>query len=126
MRNGLNLHGYQPPTREDMVSWQSSMRQAFFEGVTEDDIRAIVGKLVADAKGGDKAAARIILSYAVGNPQVSVKQAVIVTDPAPLPAPLPKAPAKSLPGTAARVEDMAKRASRGQEIFDRRDRRAAE
>jgi hypothetical protein len=45
------------------------MRQVLLECVSEEDLRDIVAQVVQKAKQGDLAAARLVLSYAVGKPQ---------------------------------------------------------
>ncbi len=44
------------------------MRAALLQAVTVGDIKAIVGKLVEQAKGGDIAAIRELLDRAIGKP----------------------------------------------------------
>src|SRR5207302_545944 len=46
----------------------AAMRQVVQEAVSEEDLRAIVGKLVEQAKEGNIAAAKLVLAYAVGKP----------------------------------------------------------
>jgi hypothetical protein len=46
----------------------AALRQAALEGITPDDMRSIMTKLAALAKDGDVAAAKIVLSYAIGKP----------------------------------------------------------
>lgn len=110
-----------PPRKmNEFTDWQTRMRTAFFEAVSEDDMRQIVESLVAKAKAGDMAAIRMLLSYGIGSPTVKVQNAVIMNDPKPL-APLPIAPAKVLPG-AAKLDVFAQRAANGQALFDPRDK----
>jgi hypothetical protein len=98
-----------------------------FEALDEGAIREIVEALVAKAKAGDLPAARLLLTYAVGQPGVTVRgNAVIVqgggqarTD-AGL-APLPAAPTVALPGTESKVDAMARRAANGQPLCVARD-----
>jgi hypothetical protein len=123
----MKLKQYTPPTRADMAGWQDRMRQSFFEGVGVDDMREIVAGLVEKAKKGDLAAVKILLAYGIGSPNVSVTatNAVVAVggrEPAPLPAP----PSVTLPGTAARVDDMARRVANGQALFSGKDRKIAE
>lgn len=47
------------------------LRQLFVTAVTEDDVRAIVAKLVELAKGGDIQAANLLLTRALGKPSTS-------------------------------------------------------
>ena len=44
------------------------MRSRFLEAVTEDDLDTVARKLVDMAKGGDLAAAKLLLAYAIGQP----------------------------------------------------------
>ena len=43
-------------------------RAAVVEAVTEADLRAVVRSMVKAARGGDVAAAKLVLSYTVGKP----------------------------------------------------------
>lgn len=47
----------------------AKLRSALYEAVTDDDLRAIVAKLVESAKGGDIAAAREVLDRLLGRPE---------------------------------------------------------
>jgi hypothetical protein len=47
----------------------AQMRQVVLQCVSEEDLRDIVAQVVQKAKQGDLAAARLVLSYAVGKPQ---------------------------------------------------------
>jgi hypothetical protein len=106
-------------TRVEIQDWQATLRQALFEALDSDAVRDVVTALVEKAKKGDIQAARLLLTYAVGTPNVSVKNAVIVNGET---AALPTRPARSLPGTTDRLDDYARRARNGQPMFDRRDR----
>ena len=44
-------------------------RSLVAETVTDDDVRGIVGNLVKRAKDGNLTAAKLVLSYVVGNPE---------------------------------------------------------
>lgn len=95
------------------------MRQAVFEALDEDAIRDVIGGMVEKAKKGDVGAARLLLNYAVGNPTVQVKNAVIMQgDPS---RPLPAAPTHELPGTSAKLRILHERAQSGRELYDGRD-----
>ena len=50
----------------------AALRKAFLESVTTADIAAIAAALLAKAKEGDVAAAKLVLSYAVGKPEATV------------------------------------------------------
>ena len=47
------------------------LRQLFVQAVSEDDVTAIVAKLVAMAKAGDIQAANLLLTRALGKPSTS-------------------------------------------------------
>jgi hypothetical protein len=46
----------------------AALRRALIESITEEDIRAVAARLLEGAKAGDVAAARLLLSYAIGKP----------------------------------------------------------
>ena len=46
----------------------SQLRSLIVEELADDDLQAIVRRMVDDAKAGDKAAAKLLLSYAIGKP----------------------------------------------------------
>src|SRR5258708_16801755 len=48
------------------------LRRLLVERVSDDDLGAIVDKLVEKAREGDLAAARLVLSYTVGKPTAAV------------------------------------------------------
>jgi len=50
----------------------AALRQVLLQSVSEQDISAIVATLVEQAKGGDQAAAKLVLSYTVGKPTTAV------------------------------------------------------
>jgi hypothetical protein len=109
-----------------VADWQLRMRRALFEAVSEDDIREIVEGLVRKAKDGDLQATRMLLTFVLGSSSVNVKQAVIVQEHGGALAPLPAPPVRVLPGTADKVEAMARRAANGQELFHAKDRKTGE
>lgn len=47
----------------------AELRSALFAAVSADDLRAVVAAMLSQAKRGDVAAAKLILSYTVGKPQ---------------------------------------------------------
>ena len=49
------------------ADWQTKMRQAVVNAITEDDVAAIVKNIVARAKNGDRQAIQLVLAY-VGPP----------------------------------------------------------
>ena len=58
--------------------WQMDLRQAMFDAVTDGDVREIVQGLIKRAKEGDIGATKLLLTYLVGGPSISVRQAVFV------------------------------------------------
>lgn len=46
----------------------AELRTALFEELTADKLRAVIGAVIAAAVGGDVPAARLVLSYALGEP----------------------------------------------------------
>ena len=57
------------------------LRQLFVTAVSEDDIRAIVAKLVELAKAGDIQAANLLLTRALGKPSTSDNSLPIDSEP---------------------------------------------
>jgi hypothetical protein len=47
----------------------AAMRQALMDAVSDEDVAAISKKMVELARGGDVAAARLVLGYVIGKPQ---------------------------------------------------------
>ena len=54
-----------------VARYAQRLRQLFVQAVTEDDVTAIVQKLVAMAKDGDIQAANLLLTRALGKPSTS-------------------------------------------------------
>ena len=52
----------------------SRLRSLIVEELTDGDLQAIVRKMIATAKAGDKVAAKLLLSYAAGKPTDPVCQ----------------------------------------------------
>jgi hypothetical protein len=50
----------------------AALRKAFLQGVTPEDLAAIAAALLAKAKEGDLAAAKLVLAYAIGKPEAAV------------------------------------------------------
>ncbi|HEY3323424.1 MAG TPA: hypothetical protein VGP72_23415 [Planctomycetota bacterium] len=50
----------------------AKLRLQMLGSVSEDDMRSIVAAVVAKAKAGDLAAARVVFDYLVGKPQITV------------------------------------------------------
>jgi hypothetical protein len=137
MKSGNGKSVVHVPSHQEVIDWQAQLRRALFEALDANVIREVVGAMVEKAKKGDIAAARLVLTYAVGNPTVNVKNAVFMggnghagvgpgaglnPSPNPNPAPLPAAPTRALPGTPEKFDVLANRAQGGKALFDSRDR----
>lgn len=46
--------------------WQSDLRAAMFDGITAGDVKAIVTRMVTNAKNGDPAAIKMVFDYVLG------------------------------------------------------------
>jgi hypothetical protein len=46
----------------------AELRRAFMNAISKEDIQAIVARLLADAKKGNQAAAKLVLQYGLGTP----------------------------------------------------------
>jgi len=55
----------------------ATLRALLFEAVTDDDLRAVVGKLIEQAKGGDLAAIREPLDRTLGKAPAAVALDVV-------------------------------------------------
>lgn len=109
----------QRPTAETVLDWQTRMRMAFIEGLGEADMKEVVKGLVNQAKAGDMAAIRMVLSYAVGTPSARGADSCEELPPAPI----PKVISKALPRTPEKLTAFAKRAANGEALFHVEDAR---
>jgi hypothetical protein len=107
----------QTPSRETVMEWQTRMRTAFIDGVTEDDMRGVVKALVAKAKSGDMGAIRMLLTYAVGTPASGSADEAIEMPPAPL----SLSPTTALPATPDKLATFTERAAKGESLFHPKD-----
>jgi plasmid stability protein len=63
------------------LSLQNDLRAAMFNGITEDDVRAIVAKQVERAKEGDPASLKFVFEQVLGTKTpISIKQTNVITD----------------------------------------------
>jgi hypothetical protein len=92
-------------TPMDVNSWQARMRAAVLQSVGTDDIRDIMAAIVQKAKKGDLQAARLVLSYAVGNPPRG--------DGDPITDGRTDAPTGARPGSSAKLDVLARRVANG-------------
>jgi hypothetical protein len=75
--NGKDAHGrFAPGNRggpgNPFARQCAALRQAFFDAITEEDMHAIAGELAVQARMGDKAAIKLLLSYVLGKPTAPV------------------------------------------------------
>ena len=64
-----------------IVDWQSGLRMAAFDAITEDDVKQIVANQVKKAKEGDPNAIKFVMGTVLGsNKPVTIKQTQIITD----------------------------------------------
>lgn len=66
------------PKPEGVGAWAEKLREAAFNAVREADITELMESLIARAKGGDLAAARLVLTYLTGGGAPRVQQVVVV------------------------------------------------
>jgi ribosomal protein L17 len=92
-------------TPADISSWQARMRAAVVQSVGAEEIRDIMEAIVAKAKKGDLQAARLVLSYAVGNPPRGDSDQVIDHGPG--------VSTDARPGTPAKLDVLARRFANG-------------
>lgn len=115
-----------PPANE-VATYQSKLRAAMFDGIAEGDIREIVTGIVKRAKKGDDKAIKLVFDYLLGGvdggrpnsaTQVNVYNESAVDHPS---AKKPDRPTLAGRGTRAKVEAMAERAERGEELHHEED-----
>lgn len=53
----------------EVVSWQTKLRQAMYDAVSETDVKAIVRQQVEAAKAGDKVAIKFVMDYVLASKQ---------------------------------------------------------
>ena len=84
-------------------SFMGRMRFALLTAVTEEDMTDLVRSLMTRAKSGDMGAAKLLLQYIVGSPNVSVENAVFAQSP----------PVTAVPGSSQKIDAMRRRAAMG-------------
>jgi hypothetical protein len=71
-QQGPDRNGDLPPAalepRNPFARRVAELRAEFVKAISKEDLRAIVARLVADAKAGNAAAAKLLLQYGVGKP----------------------------------------------------------
>lgn len=78
----------------DIATWQARMRAAVLNTVDETVVRDVLLAVVERAKSGDIQAARMVLSYAVGNPPKDDRA---------------EGPTRAKPGSRAKLDTLAYR-----------------
>lgn len=94
----------------DIASWQARMRAAVLDVVDESAVRDVLKAIIERAKNGDIQAARMILSYAVGNPSKGDQA---------------DGPTAAKPGTRAKLNALAYRHLNGSPLHHPDDARFA-
>lgn len=112
-----NRNAGREPSRaapSDIANWQAEMRAAFLDSIDTHAIREIVGAVAERAKKGDLAAARLILSYAIGNaPRAGIEPAE--------PDRAPGSPTLAPAGSREKIEVLARRVASGLPIHHNGD-----
>ena len=67
--NGRFLPGNKCGRGSPLAGQAAKLRAALFRAVKIGDVKAIIGSLIDKARGGDVAAAKLVLQYTVGEPQ---------------------------------------------------------
>jgi hypothetical protein len=66
--NGRFTKGNRCAVGNPFARRMARLRSVLLDAVSDDDLRAVARKLVEQAKGGDTAAAKVLLAYVVGRP----------------------------------------------------------
>jgi len=67
--NGRFLPGNKCGHGSPLAAQGAKLRAAMFRAVKVGDVKAIIGAMIDKAKGGDVAAAKLVLQYTMGEPQ---------------------------------------------------------
>ncbi len=54
------------PVNTGVAKWQEDLRASAFDGITAGDVKAIVARLVKDAKDGNPTAVKLVFDYILG------------------------------------------------------------
>lgn len=65
-RNGLALAAISGEIIPEEETYQSRLRKAIYNGVTDDDVKQVIAKIVEGAKSGDAQATRHFFDYVLG------------------------------------------------------------
>jgi len=102
--------GGQIATASDVLGWTNKLRQAMYDGVSEQDAKEVVQGIVTRAKAGDKTAIQLFFKYLVGEgkaPSTLIQNNYYGH----------KADPDAEPGSPAKVADLQQRAAAGQALF---------
>jgi hypothetical protein len=66
------------PAPTGIGAWAEKLRQAAFDAVKESDMTELMAGLLAKAKAGDLAAAKLVLGYLTGGGAPKVQQVLVV------------------------------------------------
>lgn len=103
-----------------IADWQTKMRAAAFDAISESDVKEIVENMVASAKKGDAKALQMVFDLFLGGKQGPATAAaltqnnLIIQD---------ATPTRALPGTRDKLSVLSERAANGIELSHDRDRR---
>lgn len=98
-------------------AWMASLREAAFNAIKEDDIKAIVQKQVEKAKEGDPQAVKLVFDlFLKGGPQSVTQNNLIIEADVP-----PEEPTRAIRGSRDKVQVMAERARSGKALFHNKD-----
>lgn len=65
-RNSLALAAIEGELLPEEQTFQSRLQKAVYNGVTEDDVKTVIEKIVAGAKAGDPRSTRLFFDYVLG------------------------------------------------------------
>ncbi len=65
---GRFIHGNQVARGNPYAKRVAQLRSAMMDAVTAGDVRAVIARMIELAKGGDVAAAKLVLEHACGRP----------------------------------------------------------
>lgn len=98
-----------------VVNWQTALRGAMFNAITEKDVQDIVKGLVENAKKGDAKAIRMIFDYVLGGnqgPTIRDSNVLISQE---------QRATGAMQGSREKLSVMADRATRGEGLFNDKD-----
>lgn len=99
------------------ATWQYKLRAAAFDGITEADVTEIVQGAVRRAKEGDAKAIDFVMKMLGTDRPIKVTNNLYVDGQR-----QEGAPTNAMPGSEAKLEEMRRRVTNGEEVFHGRDR----